>query len=77
MSEQNLSDAYLRIRSDLSDWGAFDTPHAPTPEQVWKTTERALNRLMMALHQTRAENAELREKIADLMKTMVEWGMVV
>jgi hypothetical protein len=23
------------------------------------------------------ENAELREKVADLVKTMVEWGMVV
>jgi len=39
-----LSQAYLRLRSLIP--GAFDTPHAPSPEQVWDVTERALKRAL-------------------------------
>ena len=40
-----LSDAYLRLRRLIP--GAFDTPTAPTAEEVWITTESALKRLVM------------------------------
>lgn len=36
-----LGKAYLRLR-ELIGPDAFDTPHAPSPEQVWKVTEDAL-----------------------------------
>ena len=39
-SERALSEAYVRLRAIIP--GAFDTPYAPTVEQVWATTERAL-----------------------------------
>lgn len=39
-----LSDAYVRLRALIP--GAFKTPHAPTPEQVWETTENALRALL-------------------------------
>lgn len=42
--EHALSDAYLRLRALIP--GAYDTPHAPTPEQVWGTTEAALRRAL-------------------------------
>lgn len=38
-----LSVAYLRLRELIPS--AFNTPQAPTPEQVWKTTEDALKEL--------------------------------
>ena len=43
-TERDLSDAYLRLRALIP--GAYDTPPAPTPEQVWATTEAALRRLL-------------------------------
>lgn len=43
VNESDLSGAYLRLRALIP--GAFDTPHAPSAEQVWATTERALIRL--------------------------------
>lgn len=42
-SERNLSDAYIRLREKLS---AFDTPTAPTAEQVYAHTEAKLDRLL-------------------------------
>lgn len=44
LAERQLSEAYVRLRALIP--GAFDTPHAPTPEQIWKTTEDALRRLL-------------------------------
>jgi hypothetical protein len=41
-----LGDAYLRLRVLIP--GALDTPHAPTEEQVWETTERALSKALTA-----------------------------
>lgn len=41
---RGLHKAYLRLRGLIP--GAFDTPHAPTPEQVWETTENALRRAL-------------------------------
>lgn len=38
-----LSRAYVRLRALIP--GAFDTPFAPTPPQIWDVTERALNRM--------------------------------
>ena len=54
-----MSDAYLRLRAMIP--GAYDTPHAPTPEQVWATTEAALRRL---LHLAEAIHREERELCA-------------
>jgi hypothetical protein len=50
--EKRLSDAYLRLRALIP--GAFDTPHAPSSEQVWATTENAL-RNSLNIHQHREE----------------------
>lgn len=42
-SEHKLSDAYIRLRTKLA---AFDTPEAPTPEQVYTNTEAKLDALI-------------------------------
>lgn len=42
-AERQLSNAYLKLRSMIP--GAYDTPHAPSSEQVWDVTEKALERL--------------------------------
>jgi gentisate 1,2-dioxygenase len=42
-----LSQAYLRLRALIP--GAFRTPYAPTAEQVWDTTEKALIEMKLAL----------------------------
>lgn len=54
-AEKKTSDAYLRIRELVN---AFDTPHAPTPEQIYELTERKIKELQ-------AENAGLRETMKD------------
>lgn len=41
-SERKVSDAYLRIRELV---GAWRTPDAPTPEQVYEHTEQCVGRL--------------------------------
>lgn len=46
-AEHKLSDAYIRIRTLLN---AFDTPYAPTPEQIYELTERKLKSLTSKLH---------------------------
>jgi hypothetical protein len=35
-----LHHAYLRLRDLIP--GAYDTPYAPTPQQVWEHTEKSL-----------------------------------
>lgn len=54
-SETRLSKAYLRIRTMLEAW---DTPHAPTSEEVYRVTERALENLI-------AERDRLAKEIYD------------
>lgn len=44
-SEHRLSDAYVRLRVMLD---AFDTPYAPTPEQIWAHTEAKLAQVISA-----------------------------
>ncbi len=56
-NDRDLSDAYLRLRARIP--GAYRTPHAPTPQQVWKVTEDALD-AMVAGHVR--ELAQEREK---------------
>lgn len=56
-AERSLSDAYVRLRAMIP--GAFDTPHAPSPEQVWQTTEEALARMQSALAASQADVARL------------------
>lgn len=43
-AERKVSEAYVRLRSMIP--GALKTPHAPTTEQVWETTERSLAELL-------------------------------
>lgn len=43
--EEELSAAYVRLRK-LIGQEAFNTPFAPTAEQVWETTEKALAKLV-------------------------------
>lgn len=50
--EQALSEAYLRLRR-LIGRRAFDTPHGPTAEQVWTTTEIALAALVAEINRMR------------------------
>lgn len=50
--EHALSDAYLRLRR-LIGRRAFDTPHGPTGEQVWATTETALRELVVEIGRMR------------------------
>lgn len=57
---RQLSDAYLRLRAKLQAW---DTPHAPSPEQVWAHTEAKLDALM----------AERDRLLADL-EVVRQWG---
>lgn len=51
VSEQRLSMAYVRLRALIP--GAFDTPHAPTAEEVWEITEQALIRYKERLEEER------------------------
>ena len=50
-AEHQLSDAYLRIRKLLN---AYDTPHAPTAEQVWAHTEAKLSKAMLVVEAARS-----------------------
>lgn len=59
-SERELSDAYLRIRAKLN---AYDTPHAPTFEQIWNHTESKLDQLIDRCERAKA-CAEMRHVIA-------------
>ena len=66
-SERKLSDAYIRLREKLS---AFDTPAAPTAEQVYEHTEAKLDRLLDQRDELLADVAEeaaVREKLATLL----------
>lgn len=45
-AEHALSEAYLRLGHLIP--GALDTPHAPSREEVWRTTEEALMKLLKA-----------------------------
>jgi hypothetical protein len=56
-AESKLSDAYVRLRHKIP--GALDTPFAPTGEQVWETTERALDILRQQLSQARSDTERL------------------
>lgn len=44
-AEHKLSDAYLRIRKLV---GAWQTPIAPTPEQIYELTENKIKELIKA-----------------------------
>jgi hypothetical protein len=57
--EHKLGAAYLRLRTGIGQ-KAFDTPHAPTGEQVWETTERALQLKLNEIGALQAEVARLR-----------------
>ena len=57
MSDHDLSAAYLRLRAMIP--GAYDTPNAPTPEQVWEVTEAALRRLLSTRITARQGEREL------------------
>ena len=48
VSEKKLSDAYLRIRTLVN---SFDTPFAPTPEQIYELTENKIKDLQDKLYE--------------------------
>ena len=43
-AERLISEAYVRLRRMIP--GALDTPHAPTSEMIFKTTEEALQKVL-------------------------------
>lgn len=55
LAEKNVSDAYLRIREKL---GAWNTLHAPTPEQIYELTESKLDALIANVAELQGENEE-------------------
>ena len=63
-AERALSDAYVRLRVMIP--GALDTPHAPTSEQIWNITEKALSRYAAAI---RAKTIEGCAKTMDGMRS--------
>jgi hypothetical protein len=70
---QELSAAYLRLRAFIP--GAFDTPHAPTREQVWDTTEAALHRLKATM--TEMPSADIIEVDGAVKEIMNKYGSVI
>ena len=69
-AERRLSDAYLRLRGIL---GAWETPNAPTAEQVWVHTEAKARELAEAhdhyqpqIDEGIKEHNELRRELAAL-----------
>lgn len=60
-AEHKLSDAYLRIRKILN---AFQTPYAPTPEQIYQHTEAKLAALEKS-NKVMRECLELNKSIID------------
>lgn len=55
-AEAALSRAYIRLRDMIP--GAFDTPHAPSREQVWETTEHALQCLLQRVEAAGARQSQ-------------------
>lgn len=66
-AETELGQAYLRLRHIIGH-GAFNTPHAPTPEQVWETTEQALLALVKERDSARTAYHHLRRKMEDAIE---------
>ncbi len=62
--ERNLSDAYIRLRAKLN---AFDTPWAPTPEQVYSHTEAKLDELIKQRDELMSKVAAWEQKAANWM----------
>lgn len=79
-----LHHAYLRLRAMIP--GAFNTPHGPTPEQVWKTTEDALANALCSIgalptaHQgepseNMAEALRQADLVIDRCLAVIEYGL--
>lgn len=64
-AENDLGQAYLRLRHMIP--GALNTPHAPTPEQVWETTEQALLDLLKGYEEIRQKYYEVLNKLSDIV----------
>jgi hypothetical protein len=58
-AERGLSASYVRLRHLIP--GALETPTAPTPEQVWDTTERALERFVDRIASASPDTSTTRE----------------
>lgn len=58
-----LYSAYLRLREKIGH-AAFNTPYAPTPEQVWETTEAALDAQMAEIERLKVELEHARRRMA-------------
>lgn len=65
-AENDLSRAYLKLRAMIP--GAFDTPHTPSGEVVWATTEAAL----MAFIAEHKALVERHARVMDRLRQLVE-----
>lgn len=61
-----LHEAYLRLRSLIP--GAFETPHAPTAEQVWTTTEDALKSYIAQYKALAEKHERLRDRLRQALE---------
>jgi hypothetical protein len=68
-SERDLSNAYIRLRTILN---AFDTPHAPSAEQVWEHTEKVANELKAKLSELEREVERLKRIIPERLQRALE-----
>ena len=64
-AEHDLGESYLRLRGILD---AFDTPFAPTDEQIWEHTEQKANEMKTALLSAQTQLDELKAKTATLIE---------
>ena len=78
-AEYDLSNAYLRLRKKLR---AFDTPYAPTGEQVWSHTEQKLDEALEAIRRLQDALAPFADKYSitegriasHVLKETEQWG---
>ena len=73
-AEHRLSKAYIRLRELIP--GAFDTPFAPTAEQVWAHTEACLKKLQAELAALREQGTFPRvphERMGQSLFNFLEW----
>lgn len=68
-ANQALSDAYVRLRSNIP--GALNTNYAPTPDEIYTLTEQRLQLLLGELTDLRVSNEKLERKIAAMRKIVL------
>ncbi len=69
-AERDLSNAYVRLRIIIP--GALHTPHCPSAEQVWDTTEKAV----VALHGRAIAAEAALAKAREVLESIAGWRLV-